>query len=184
MTKSDLFGRSARPAKTRIKQALERHDRASMEARLARMRWLQRTFPSRQGFMMPLDTFFVFEEAKATFLNGQHIATVVLSCSFVEHRLGAVLTEWGFENESRRGLKAILDGLRKRGLADDFILNQADTVRLRRNPFVHLKEFGHSHSLGRRALGARQHPLSLLEEDAKVALSLMFQVALGKGLKT
>jgi hypothetical protein len=57
------------------------------------------------------------------------------------------------------------------------LLNKVDQLRLIRNPFVHLKSFGHEHTIGQRSLKQRMPPEALLETAAKEALIAMYGVA-------
>lgn len=45
------------------------------------------------------------------------------------------------------------------------ILDRIDRLRLKRNPFAHLKEMNHEHSLGARSVSQGRHPVEVLEED-------------------
>lgn len=130
---------------------------------------------------MPFESTFVFDEAKMTFLNGQFIATSLLATAFLEHRLGSLLASRGFVRDSRAGLKRIIAKLREEGLVNALLLDKADRIRQRRNPFVHLKESDHAHSLGRRAVDTQWSPYDIIEADAKESLTVMYTVAVGKG---
>lgn len=84
----------------------------------------------------------------------------------------------GYQKEASRGLAAAIKCARVNGLVNPFILDKADRLRLIRNPFVHLKEFGHQHAIGQRMTKTRTFDIStLLENDAKEALIAMHGVA-------
>jgi hypothetical protein len=177
----DLFGKTSKPRKSRLRSAVERYDRDTLDSRVARLEWLHKVFPSGYGFGMPFESAFVFEEAKMTFLNGQFIATSLLATAFLEHRLGSICASRGFVRESRAGLRRIIAKLREEGLVASVLLDKADYIRQRRNPFVHLKDFDHEHNLARRAIDQQTSPYDLIERDAKEALTVMYTVAIGKG---
>lgn len=126
---------------------------------------------------MPLETFYVFEEAKSSFVYGCFVASAVLSAAFVEHWLGARLSQKGFAKEAERGLAAVVECCRNNNLLNPALVDRIDRLRLIRNPFVHLKSFDHAHTLGRRISKLRSHPEKLLEEDAKESLITMYTVA-------
>jgi hypothetical protein len=126
---------------------------------------------------MPLETFYVFEEAKSSFVYGCFVASTVLSASFVEHWLGAHLYQRGYSKEAERGLAAMIDCCRKNDLLNHTLLKRIDRLRLIRNPFVHLKSFEHPHGVGQRMLRGRSHPEAVLEADAKESLTTMYTVA-------
>ncbi len=121
--------------------------------------------------------FHLHDEVKATFINAEFTATIMLSVAFIEQWLSSVLESHGFRKESKSGLKGILECLRKHRLVDEFVLSKVDRLRLIRNPFTHLKEIGHEHGLGKRSLDHGTFPVVLLERDAREAVSLLYTVA-------
>jgi len=126
---------------------------------------------------MPLETFYIFEEAKSSFVYGHFVAAIVLAASFVEHWFTASLAQRGYEKEAARGLAASIKIAREKNLVNPVLLDKADRLRLIRNPFVHLKALGHEHTIGQRLLRLRQGPKEVLESDAKEALMVMYLVA-------
>jgi hypothetical protein len=123
---------------------------------------------------MPSDSFFVFTEARSTYVDGYFIATVVLAASFAEHWMSGVLTARGFEKEADRGLAACIRCARKHELWPDLILNRLEHLRRIRNPFVHLKELSHPYSLSQRSYMKLRDPGDVIEEDARFALETIF----------
>jgi hypothetical protein len=176
-TQKDLFGKPIRQRKSQNQAMLERYDLETLPERIERLKWVQRVFPHDRGFLMSLETVYVFGEAKMAFINGEFIATLLLVSAFIEHWLGAHIESRGFHKEARAGLAAIIDCARKNKLVHGFLLDKADHIREIRNPFVHLKPFTHKHTLGQRALGIRAHPLEIMEKDARDALSIMYTIA-------
>jgi hypothetical protein len=61
---------------------------------------------------------------------------------------------------------------------NDYLLDQIDALRRKRNPFVHLKAAGHPDKIDQRAFNLGKQPNSVLEKEAKEALSLMYQIAI------
>jgi hypothetical protein len=173
----DLFGQPLRQKRPKYEASLERGDRRSLATRAARVRWLSTVIPSNLGFLMPVETFLVFNEAKSSYVYGNFVATVVLAASFVEHWFSASLAAKGFQREADRGLAAAIKIARDRQLAHPTLLDAADRLRQIRNPFVHLKSFDHEHGIGRRALKHRKDPLHLVEADAKDAVLTMYSMA-------
>ena len=174
----DLLGRKITKRNSRLESALERYDRNSFEDRLERLTWLQKVFPTGYGFAMEPETAYVFDEAKNAFVEGAFIATILLSTAFVEHWLGAIVSGQGFNGEAKSGLNSIIECMRREGLMHEFLLKKADRLRKIRNPFVHLKPFNHMERVTPRAMNQSKHPIAILEEDAKEALSLMYGIAL------
>jgi hypothetical protein len=173
----DLFGKPIKRRRPRYEAALEGGDRATLPTRAERVRWLEAVVPRRYGFAMPLETFYVFEEAKASFVYGQFVATVLLAASFAEHWLTASLSSRGFTKDASRGLAASVACARSNRLINEKLLEKVDRLRLIRNPFVHLKSFEHKHGISQRFFRQRLHPKQVLEQDAKDALVAMYAVA-------
>ena len=127
---------------------------------------------------MPLDTYYIFEDAKSCYIYGQFVATVVLSTSFIEHWFAAKLHGKGHHKQAQGGLAASVQCAREKNLVAAALLDRVDRLRLIRNPFAHLKSMDHEHSLGARSVSRRQHPDEIIEADAKEALALMYAIAL------
>ena len=127
---------------------------------------------------MPFETMVVFQEAKSTFIDGRHVATVVLAASFIEHWFASNLGARGFGKEAEKGLAAAIVCARKNQLVPEALLRGTDRLRQIRNPFVHLKTFDHPHNISRRSYAIGKHPQEVLEQDARESLSLMYSVGL------
>lgn len=175
----DLFGEPVRQPRRRprYEASLEAVDTRTRSERAARVRWLNGVIPRRHSFGMPLETFFVFDEAQGCFVNGTFVAAVVLAASFVEHWFVAKLSERGFEREAGRGLASCIKTAKAAGIVHPTLLAKVDRLREIRNPFAHLKSFDHEHTVGRRLMKSPQDPRALLERDAKDALEVMYSVA-------
>lgn len=174
----DLFGQAARSRRPRWEWTLEQSDRQTLAARAARLRWLKRTMPRGLTMAMPLETWFVFEEARLSFLAGCDVGTILLCEAFIEHLLSARLAERGNRKEAKAGLAAIVDCCRKNHFVDASLLERIDKLRQVRNPFVHLKAFDHAHGLTQRTLALKQHPHAVVERDARQSLETLFLVVL------
>jgi hypothetical protein len=174
----DLFGKPITRRRPRYEAALERGERKTLPLRAARVRWLSEVIPKDRMFAMPVETALVFEEAKASFVYGNFVAVIVLAASFIEHWFIAGLSNRGYQKEASQGLAAAIKCASVNSLVDPVILDKADRLRLIRNPFVHLKEFDHQHTIGQRMAKTRTYDIqALLESDAKEALIAMYGVA-------
>lgn len=173
----DLFGKAIRQRRPKYEAALERAEKGSRPARAARVRWLSEIIPRNSAFGMPAETFYVFEEAKASFVYGNFVAAVVLAAAFVEHWFVAGLQAHGYEKEASRGLSACIKVARSNDLVNSILLDKIDRLRLIRNPFVHLKSFDHEHTIGQRSYKQKTLPEALLESDAQEALIAMYGTA-------
>ena len=173
----DLLGKTIRRKRPKYEAALERHEIRNVPDRAERIRWLSSVMPQNAGYMMPLESSRVFQEAKDCFVYGQLVATMVLAASFIEHWLTGLLNAQGQQKVSSKGLAAIIEHCRDQHLLPAVICDKVDSLRQKRNPFVHLKGFDHPHGLGQRMLQLRSHPDAILEADAKDALVAMYSVA-------
>lgn len=176
---TDLFGAPMRLDVDFATGWLAEHDELVRNDRVRRLRKTIAIYPE-DGFVMPLDTYAVFSEARSTYINGDFVATVMVAQAFVEHRLQAYLEARGERQLARAGLARILRFIRKRGLLDPVVVRGLDHLRNIRNPFAHLRPFDDPHGLGRRSLDQRIDPSELMEREAFTALSLMLTVAVAR----
>ena len=177
LIEKNLFGQPVPQQRPRYEAALGHVDKRQNAARAARMRWLREVTPKNIGYILPVETALAFEEARSCFIYGNFIATVLLAAAFVEHWLVSNLESRGHSSEASRGLAAAIKFARAKNLVDHAILDRADHLRLIRNPFVHLKEFGHEYTVSQRASKDRTDPWTLIEGDAKEALIAMYGIA-------
>lgn len=173
----DLFGMRVIARRPRYESSLSRAESRTLPVRAARIRWLATKLPRGYTYMMPSETFYVFDEAKSSYVYGCFVATTVLCAAFVDHWVGGQLAGLGFVKEGRGGLAAIVECCKKHDLLNSAVLNRIERLRLIRNPFVHLKESQHPYNIGQRTFRERSHPLTVMEEDAKEALITMYAVA-------
>ena len=174
----DLFGKPIRSRRPRYEAALERAELKAVPVRAERIRWVQKAIPRNTSFLMGMDTYYVFEEARSCYIYGHFVATVMMSAAFIEHWLSGKLHARGHHKEAAAGLGRSVACARKIDLIAPAILDRIDHLRLIRNPFAHLKGMDHDHSLGARSVSVKRHPDEVLEQDAKEGLSLMYAVAL------
>lgn len=176
----DLLGRPVRTRKSGFQSQLEQLDRATLAARVGRLRHLAEVHPGKVTFMCPPEMFYLLDEVKSTFVNGEHTSTLLLATAFIEHWLSGILHAKGLHKESTSGLAGIVACMRRRGIGHEFILTKIDRLRLVRNPFSHLKHPEHEHKIDRRSVNQRTHPHVLMEQDAREAVSLVYTVAMGR----
>jgi len=173
----DLLGTPSRRKRPKYEAALERQEIREVPSRAARVRWLSGIMPGNTLYAMPLQTMAVFREAKDCFIYGQYVAAQVLAAGFIEHWLGSLLFANGQGKAASAGLGAIVAASREHRILPGVVCDKIDALRLNRNPFVHLKDFEHPHSLTQRALAARSHFEDVLEADAREAMVVMYSVA-------
>lgn len=177
--KTDLFGTKKRKKRTYLEINLNKYDRDTFSDRLERLKYLNSIFPKGYGFLSGMETAYVFDEAKMTFINGEFISTIMLAQAFIEHKLQACLASKGLIKESKNGLKSMTMCLRRKKLVNEFLLNKIDHLRKIRNPFSHLRP-GDESSVSERIFLEKQGPLLIMEKDAKNSIALMYQIAITK----
>jgi hypothetical protein len=132
--------------------------------------------PRNLSYFGPIETFYVFDEAKSSFVYGCFVATTVLSAAVVEHWLTDRVSERGHAKEAERGFAAMIQCCREHNLLNAALVDRIDRLRLIRNPFMHVKGVNHPHTLSRRLGKQRTHPERVLEQDAKDSLITMYTV--------
>lgn len=170
---TDLFGNARKKRRPAFESALERRDRDTLADRAARVRWVSRKIP-KGGMLLPSDSLFVFTEAQSTFVDGYFIATVVLAAAFAEHWMTGILAGRGFGKECKAGLRACISCARKHDIWPELVLGRLAQLQSIRNPFIHLKEFDHRHTLAQRSWLVGRTPEDVLEQDAREALEAIF----------
>ncbi len=173
---SDLFGQPAAEPDDPIAQMLLEQDRLTIEERVRRLKLLAAIAPD-SGFVMSVETAIVFGEARSTYVNGDFAASLLVSQSFIEHRLQGYLEFRGQAKVAKAGLAAIVAHLRTRKVVHDSLLERIDRLRRIRNPFTHLRHGRDPHALARRSVERRQSFEDLMEHDAYEALAVMFTAA-------
>jgi hypothetical protein len=177
LVEKNLFGEPVTARRPRYEAALERRDRTQNRARAGRIRWLSGVMPKNISYLLPVETALVFEEAKSCFVYGNFVATIVLAASFVEHWLTSNVQTGCHGKQAPLTLASAIRLARATDLVDPTILDRADKLRLIRNPFVHLKDFDHEHTVTQRAGRFETTPWTLLEKDAEEALITMYGIA-------
>jgi hypothetical protein len=121
------------------------------------------------------ETMRVLTEAADAFVSGQFVASLVLVTAFVEHALMEELQDLGHVQGSCTFERAI-QLARQHQVFEPTLVQRIDDLRLKRNPFTHLKKDGHAHSMGTRFRAGKVHPIQMIEDDAKEALQVMYEV--------
>jgi len=158
---------------TRLTAGLERADSEDRQARVARIKWLS-LHERRPGITFGrTETMRLLSEARETFIDGHFVASLLLATAFIEHTLSDELQKLGHVSSSPSFSRAIVLAGECKVFPDDW-LARADALRLKRNPFAHLKEPKHEHNLGVRFRKQNVNPNRVMEADAKDAISLMW----------
>ena len=155
---------------------LERLDSDSRGARAERVFWLSLHEPEPAGAIMGrTETMQILREARAAFIDGHFVSSLLLAMCFVEHTVVEELQLLGHIKGSPIFSSALKTAEMHRVFPTDW-MKRAKTLSLRRNPFAHLKEASHEHGLGVRIRSEKRHPRTIMEDDAKDAIDLMYNV--------
>lgn len=159
----------------KLLEALERYDTSTREARTQRIAWASSQVEMPKMFLGRMVPLRLLEEARVCYVNGQFIATVLSALAFVEHTLTEELEEKGIPRKAGTFDEAIKVA-KANGLFSKAALEQADRLRKTRNSFAHKGADSGKNSLYERFTSGNVHPDIVLEEDAKAALSLMYEI--------
>jgi hypothetical protein len=161
-------------AQDQLIEALTWHDEQTRAKRAERILWASKFKPDDGLVIGKLEPLSVLEEARACFVNECYVAAMLTSTAFIDHALASILSERGIK--TKNALKDRIDAARKNDILPTGILDEIDNVRMARNPFAHQMPTGHAMNLSTRFQVQKRHPQAILEEDAKKALELMYEL--------
>lgn len=154
-----------------VLRALSQSDAMRRDRRADRMIWLSGHVPNFGVMAGPMDTLQLIEEARATYLDGHFIATVLTALALIERLITGELAAHSVR--CRRFEVAIQKAKEHTRLPAD-MLDRAEQVRRKRNAFTHPRPEDDPDTFGNRFMVSRRHPNAILEEDAQEAVSLMY----------
>jgi len=157
---------------------LEREDVVGRDGRLSRLRWVRAQYPSISYQLFPAGTMsrYLFEEARYCFAYGQFLATVMLGLAFVDQSLAAQLSMTGRDELERASLSKLLDVALGEGWVSQDEHGEMQRARRNRNTVAHFRRPLHRDSLERRSISRDELPYTLIEEDARNVLKVVFQL--------
>lgn len=173
----DIFGNTIevkKRRKTKLEKYLTDYDSITFNDRLARLTFLNKMYPKGLILIGDMEFVFTFGEIKECYVNGNFIATIILTQSFIEKIFIEFFNSKNLNKETNHGLDRMIKYARKKSLINTVILNMVDNLRLKRNPFVHSKDFDYPHSLSRRTINNNTLPFKQLDKDAKEAMQILF----------
>lgn len=175
----DIFGnaiKEKKKRKTKLEKYLTDNDIDTFDDRLARLTFVNKMYPKGLILAGDMEFVFTFGEIKECYINGHFIATIILTQSFIEKVFIEFFNSKSLSKETNHGLDRMIKYARKKSLINSVILNMVDNLRLKRNPFVHSKDFDYPHSLSRRTINNKTMPFEQLDKDAKEAMQIMFYI--------
>lgn len=154
-------------------KALRQSDSLRRASRADRIEWLSLHTNHPSFIAGRAETLRLLQEARETFVDGYFVGTLMIAMAVIEHTIVEDLQFQRLTQRSPTFAQAVRLAADKKLFPPDW-LERATRLSYRRNPFAHLKEEGHSHSLGARIQSEKRHPHAILEDDAKDALELMY----------
>ncbi len=170
----DLFGENIEPEAAGAE--LRNYDIDSFNERLKRLKKFNQNFPFGRRSYGSDESYRIFNEAVHSFIFGQYIATIILAQAFIERRFQEYFHYRFDEKRSKYTMDKFIKEFKGTGFLPDFLLEKIDKIRLKRNPFVHHRMPSQKDTLITRAVNTNLTPNKLLENDAKDALDVMFQM--------
>ena len=173
MNDKDLFGKRIKKRRPQLEILFAKHDKDTLQSRIDRIKYLSRITLDYTGMAGSMESMFTFEEAKACFVNGQFIATILLAQAFIERELQGQMLAKGYPG-ANRGLKYIVKYCREKDLLPSTLIQKVDQLRNIRNSFAHLKPPMYEFNLHQRIYQSHFKPVGdVLSHDAREALSTM-----------
>jgi hypothetical protein len=170
----NLFDEDIDP-RNELEKDLCEYDDFTFQFRLARLKYILSVYPPGYG-MMSLEMHYLFTEAMHSYINGEFVATILISQSLIEHWLFGTLREKGYPLKENAGLGEIIKTMRKYQLLHSFLIDKIDQLKKIRNPYVHSKPMSHPDNLDHRSVNQNKNHQVLAENDAKEALALMYEI--------
>jgi hypothetical protein len=161
----------------RLEEALRKFADQTRPGRIERTVWLSAHQPEIAAYIGRAETLHLMGDARSVFIHGRYAATLIVALAVIEHCLVEELQLRGVVKSSR-GLAEVLGESATCKIIPQDLADQISLLVKRRNPFVHLKPEAHEHNLGVRIQTEKTHPMTLMEGDAKAAISAMYKVFL------
>ena len=150
--------------------------------RAERLRFTDKIYPHGLLIMTDNESAMLLDEARLTFVNGEFVATIMLCQAYIDRRFQLYFEAVNLKKQAKGSMELKIQYFREHCLMPEFVLDQIDLLRKKRNPFAHLKAVDHEFNMTWRTLDAVRaerpgHPQYLVFEDAKIAISLMYLIA-------
>lgn len=124
------------------------------------------------GYWERTETSAVMQEARSSYVSGNFIATLVLALAYSEHVIIDALTL-----PPKKRTPTLADAIKLAREADLFpgdLLDGAAKLSQFRNPYIHRRDSDDKNTMGQRVQNRKSHPVTILEQDARDALLVMY----------
>lgn len=158
----------------RVIACLEHLDSTDRPKRAERHIWMGKHHVGiNGGYCERSETSAVLQEARSSYIQGNFIATLILALAYVEHVINDALPP----PLSKRRSPTMADAIKQARAAvlfPDDLLDRATVLSDFRNPFVHRRDAGDPDTIAQRVRNRKSHPRTILEQDARDALLIMY----------
>lgn len=167
-------------SETSLVEYLTQHDDKSRPYRARRLAFLLSIWPwsGERNFVVSQMAWYYFDEARLAYLNGLFVSTIIMSQLCAEELLRNLYRMSGVDDKTATSgsFKDLINGATDHGWIDIQRTAMLHKLRLHRNPYAHVKFPTDRKGLIVRAVEADKLPSEVIEEDAKQALRILFQL--------
>lgn len=155
---------------------VNKYDDSLKVDKVRRLYKLSQLYPPELIIMGKAETVILFNEIKETYINGQHLSTIILVQIFLEKALYNHLKNLNKEFR-RSSLSKMILFARSNNILSTEILDLIDKFRVIRNTIVHQTNISFEKSLAnRKNKQSKKDYYQLLEDDALNSLIILFTV--------
>ncbi len=158
---------------------LEEQDRLSMPYRVERLRYLIEQFGDEKHLLMGGMSWYYFEEARLSYLNGIYVGCIMLTQASIEELLRHFFRLKGDDRiADKAGFGQLVDESKRENFISDLEASEMHALRKCRNPYVHPKSPTHPSSMHRRVVdaGFLKDDYDLMRLDAENAMEVLFRL--------
>lgn len=157
---------------------LSNEDTVCWEDRINRLKWISSKMPKANyiGYTRGQMAYYLFEEARYSFVYGQFLACIVLGLSFIEQSLAAQFYASGKDDLERANISKLLQEARNNNWISESELVNLDRARKIRNSITHFRQPGYQDTIEWRSVEDNNHPYQIIEEDAYHVMETIFHL--------
>jgi len=157
---------------------LSDEDRKFREDRVIRLKWISGKMPKADyvGYVGGQMAYYLFEEARYSFVYGQFLASIILGLSFIEQSLAAQFYASGRDDLERANLSKLLQEARSNNWISESEFINLEQARKIRNPITHFRRPGYVDTIEWRSVEDNNPPYQIIEKDAYHVMEAMFHL--------
>jgi hypothetical protein len=180
MGRYDLFGNLIRTNGPFYERILKNRDKLTLKERITRIKYINRIIPRTHQMFGSEESYYIFNEVMALYINGEFLSVSILAQAFIERRFQELFYYRDMISMSKKSLKDILIYIEKNKLLDKYLIKNINTIRKKRNPIIHFKPLSHEYSMHTRTFTESRNINEILQNDAKRAIEIMCHIIMIK----